>query len=371
MKKIDDEKISAPTADDWGSRKHIHTLLLMAGTVTGIYICYKLSAPFIPAFTWALTLTVLLTPLFRWLAKKIKHPNLTASICVLAAALLVVVPATYVATQMLNEIASGATTFQNMDKSGEWQRILAAYPRLEPAGDWITKKFDLAEIINNALAWLTSTAASFIQDSVMQLIGIILTFYMFFYFIRDRIVILNALKMLSPLSVPDMSRMLKEICDTIHATVFGTFAVSIVQGTLGGLMFWWLGLPAPLLWGVVMAILAIVPVFGAFIVWIPAAIFLLLDGSEGKALILTLWGVVVIGGIDNLLYPILVGSRLKLHTIIAFVSIVGGLIVFGPTGLILGPVMFTITRILLEIWSAQNNASRTADKARSKSHRGD
>jgi len=89
----------------------------------------------------------------------------------------------------------------------------------------------------------------------------------------------------------------------------------------------------------------------------------LLDGSAGKALLLTIWGAVVVGGIDNLLYPILVGRRLKMHTIIAFVSIVGGLIVFGPSGLILGPVMFTVTRILLEIWSTQNKAEQEKDKA--------
>ena len=143
--------------------------------------------------------------------------------------------------------------------------------------------------------------------------------------------------------------------DTVHATLYGTFAVAVVQGTLGGLMFWWLGLPAPLLWGIVMALLAVVPVLGAFIIWIPAAIFLLLEGSEGKALLLTLWGAIVVGGIDNLLYPILVGRRLKMHTILAFISLVGGLIVFGPSGLILGPVIFTVTRLLLEIWSRQNS----------------
>lgn len=362
MKKIDDEINFNPEADDWGSRKHVHTLLLMVVTVTGIYICFLLSAPFISAFIWALTLTVLFTPLFRWLAQKIKYPNLIATICVLAAALLVVVPVTYIATLILNEASSGAETIQNMNKSGEWRRILDAHPGLAPAEEWITKKFDLPGIINNALSWLSGTAASFIQGSVMQLIGIVLTFYMFYYFIRDRSVILKTFRRLSPLSEPDMSRMFGEISNTIHATVYGTVVVSLVQGTLGGLMFWWLDLPSPVLWGFVMAILAVVPVLGAFIIWIPAAIFLLLDGSEGKALLLTIWGAIVIGGIDNLLYPMLVGSRLKMHTILAFVSIVGGLIVFGPTGLILGPIMFTITRILLEIWSAQHKASRAADK---------
>jgi predicted PurR-regulated permease PerM len=94
----------------------------------------------------------------------------------------------------------------------------------------------------------------------------------------------------------------------------------------------------------------VVPVLGTFIVWIPAAILLLLDGSGGKALILTLWGWIVVSSIDNVLYPILVGRRLKMHTLLAFVSLVGGLVVFGSSGLILGPVTFAITRLLLEIW---------------------
>jgi predicted PurR-regulated permease PerM len=115
-------------------------------------------------------------------------------------------------------------------------------------------------------------------------------------------------------------------------------------------MFWWLGLPAPVLWGLVMGVLAVVPVLGAFIIWIPAVMFLTLEGSWGKALILAAWGGVVVAGIDNLMYPVLVGNRLKVHTIPTFMAIVGGLVVFGASGLILGPVTLTVTMVLLEGW---------------------
>ncbi len=364
MNKLDAKENAAPVENDWGSRSHVHTLLLMAVTVAGIYFCFQLAAPFIPAFTWALVLTVLFAPLNRRLEKKIKRPNLTAAICVLSAALIVVVPSAFVAQRILGEAANGAETIKTMIQSGEWQRILDDHPRLAPAGNWIEQQIDLPGIFNNAATWLTSTAASFVHGSVLQLIGVVLVFYMLFYFLRDRNAMLESVRSLSPLSAADMKRMFDAISDTVRATVYGTFAVSIIQGTLGGLMFWWLGLPSPVLWGVVMALLAVVPVLGAFIIWIPAAIYLLLDGSEGKALLLTIWGAVVVGGIDNLLYPMLVGSRLKMHTIIAFVSIVGGLIVFGPSGLILGPVMFTVTRILLEIWSSQNKSEPAEDKTK-------
>ena len=99
-----------------------------------------------------------------------------------------------------------------------------------------------------------------------------------------------------------------------------------------------------------MAALAVVPVLGAFVVWIPAALFLAMEGSWGRALILAVWGGLVVSTIDNLLRPILVGNRLKLHTVLAFIALVGGLIAFGASGLILGPVVLTVTMVLLRIW---------------------
>ena len=219
-----------------------------------------------------------------------------------------------------------------------------------------------AGMVQTAAAWLTNTATSFVRGSILQLIGVVLTFYILFYFLRDRGVALESLRSLSPLSKVDMNRLFDDVFDTVHATVYGTFAVAAVQGSLGGLMFWWLGLPEPLLWGVVMGLLAVVPVLGAFVIWIPAAIFLALEGSGGKALLLTAWGAIVVGGIDNLLYPMLVGRRLKMHSVIAFVSIVGGLLVLGPSGLILGPVIFTVTRVLLEIWGRRNAAANAHER---------
>lgn len=363
MSELKTKKIADPIANDWGSRSHVHTLLLMTVTVVGIYLCYRLAVPFLPAFAWALALAVLFAPLHRWLEAKVKYPNLAATICVLVAALVVVVPATFVAERLIGEAAKGAETTKTIIESGGWRRAFDAHPRIAPVGHWIERQFDLPGMVNNATSWLTGAAASFVQDSMLQLIGIVLTFYIFFYFLRDRGAALEWLRSLSPLSEVDMNRMFNGVSDTVHATLYGTFAIAVVQGTLGGLMFWWLGLPAPLLWGIVMGLLAVVPVLGAFVIWIPAAIFLVLDGSGGKALLLTLWGVIVVGGIDNLLYPMLVGRRLKMHTILAFISIVGGLIVFGPSGLILGPVIFTVTRLLLEIWSSQNKTEQAKGKA--------
>jgi len=348
---------STSTPNHESARSYVHTLVLMAITVVCIYLCYLLAAPFLSILAWALALAVLFTPLHQWLALKVKRPNLAATLSVLVVALLVVVPAAFVAERIMAEAISGTETIKTMVDSGAWRRAFENHPRLAPIGHWIEQQFDLPELVKSVTTWLTSTAAAFVKGSVLQLISLVMIFYMLFYFLRDRGAILASLRVLSPFPAADMTRLITGVTDTVHATVYGTLAIAVVQGALGGLIFWWLGLPAPLLWGVVMGLLAVVPILGAFVIWIPAALFLLLEGSGGKALLLALWGTVVVGGIDNLLYPILVGERLKMHTILAFIAIVGGLIVFGAAGLILGPVVFTVSRLLLAIWRERNMAA--------------
>jgi predicted PurR-regulated permease PerM len=337
-------------SNDRVSHSQVRTLVLMVMTVGGLYLCYRMALPFVPALAWALALALLLVPVQRWLESKLHSPGLAAGILVLLAGLVVVFPAMLIGDRMIAEASSGAKTIAATVESGEWRANLQAYPMLATAADWVERQFDLPDTINAITSRLTGTVASLARQSVLQIIGMVLTLYMLFFFLRDRRSILAFIESLSPLSRADTTRMFGDVDDTVHATVYGTLIVALVQGTLGGLMFWWLGLPAPLLWGVVMGLLAVVPVLGTFIVWIPAAILLLLDGSGGKALILTLWGWIVVSSIDNVLYPILVGRRLKMHTLLAFVSLVGGLVVFGSSGLILGPVTFAITRLLLEIW---------------------
>ncbi len=344
------EREALEAADDRAQKKRTGSLILLAATLGGFYVCYLLVVPFLPALTLALVLAVLFTPSHQAIELRLRRPNLAAGISVLLMAMIVVVPATLIAERLVSEAAKGAAIVQTQVQGGAWRHAIEGHPQLAPAGKWIEQQFDLPAIFGNAAAWLTNTAASFVQGSIAQLISVVLTFYLLFYFLRDRGLMLETLRTLLPLSPAETDALFAQIADTIHATILGTAAVAAVQGTLGGLMFWWLGLSTPLLWGLVMGLLAIVPVLGAFVVWIPAAIFLALDGNWEKAAILALWGGVVVSGIDNLLYPMLVGNRLKLHTVPAFISFVGGLTLFGPPGLILGPMAITITMMLFGIW---------------------
>lgn len=342
----------APEGSDWGSRDHVQTLVLMVATAFGVYLCYGLATPFVPALAWALALAVLFTPFQRWLESKIKHPSLAAMVSVLVIGLVVLGLVTFVGQRLVQEAAHGAQFIMDKVESGEWRHALEGHPRLVPLADWMERQ-NLPATVKTVAGWMTTTGSTFVKGSVVELMGLFLTFYLLFFFLRDRRAVLELLRSLSPLSAGEMDHLFGRVRDTIFATVYGTAAVSAVQGLLGGLMFWWLGLPAALLWGVIMALLAVVPMLGAYVVWVPAALFLAIEGSWGKALILAVWGGVIIGISDNLLRPVLVGNRLKLHTVLVFMSVVGGLILFGPTGLILGPVSLTVTTVLLEVWRSR------------------
>lgn len=332
-------------------------LVLLAATIAGIVVCVLLAAPFLGALAWALSLAILLAPLHARIEARLKYPSLGATVSVLTSALVIAAPAAFVVQRLVEEAARSAASIQARVTSDAIQRLLDAHPSIAPLGEWIEQQIHLPAMTGNLATWLGNVGASFARGSVAEVIEIVLTFYLLFYFLRDRHAVGRLLNDWLPLTEAETKQLISRVADTVHATIYGTVAVAAVQGLLGGLMFWILGLPAPLLWGLVMGLLSIVPVLGAFVVWIPAAVFLALDGSWGKAVILTVWGAVVVGGIDNILRPMLVGHRLKLHTVPAFISMIGGLVLFGASGFILGPLTVTVTMLLLEIWKARNPAN--------------
>ena len=344
---------------DWTSPANLHSLLLIGITAIGVYLCLRMLAPFLAVLAWALALAVLFAPLQRWLERRLKTPSLAALVAVLLICVIVVIPAIAIIQQLLLQVSGGVGMLDEQLSSGAWRKSMQAQPQLAVLVDRFERQFDLPGAVKGLSGWLSTTAGSILRGSLVQLVGVVLTFYLLFFLLRDRYAARQALRALSPLSGAEMNKLFGRIADTIHATLYGTLLVSALQGLLGGLMFWWLGLSAPLLWGLVMAVLAVVPVLGAFVVWVPACLWLMLEGSWGKALVLALWGMLVVGTADNLLRPILVGSRLQLHTLLAFLSVVGGLLVFGTAGLILGPVTLTLTTVLLEIWAARARAERS------------
>lgn len=337
-------------------------LTLAVASVAGILLCLIIAWPFLGAITWALTLAVLFAPLHLRVEKLVKHTNIAALLSTAIVVVVVLVPAVFVVERLITEAAFGIQSLQERVESGELQALLDRHPALAPFGAWIDRQFDLPSMMSAIAAWLSNLGAIFVKGSLLQMVEVFVTFYLLFYFLRDRRAAKTMFMAWVPLTKAESEQLLRRVGETIHATVYGTLAVAAVQGSLGGLMFWVLGLPTPLLWGLVMGLLSIVPVLGAFIVWIPAAILLFLDGSWIRALILAAWGGIVVGSIDNVLRPVFVGNRLRLPTIPAFISIVGGLLLFGAPGFILGPLAATMTLLIVQFFTRLEAADQPPDR---------
>jgi predicted PurR-regulated permease PerM len=335
----------------------VRTVALLVATALALYLSYLLAAPFVASIAWALALAVLFAPLQRALERRWNRPNLSAATSVVLVGVLVFGASSFVGQRLYVEVVRGAALVETKVDSGEWRRALAAQPFWFRLVERVEPQIDLPDATRALAAWFSSAAARLLTGSMLPLAGLGITFYLLFYFLRDRGAVLDAVRWLSPLESAENERLFARIGDTIYATLYGEFVVAMVQGVLGGLMFWWLGLPSPLLWGAVMVLLSLLPLFGAAIVWVPAALFLASEGSWGRALILVGWGFMIVSTIDNILRPILVGDRLKLHPVLVFLAVIGGVMLFGPAGLVLGPLLVTVTLALLEIWSPRPGAS--------------
>ena len=331
-------------------RPSVTNVLLAAGIFLGLVLCYFIALPFLPALVWSFTLAVLFVPLDAKIRKRLGSPGLSAGATAAIVAVIVVVPAILVIGTLLNETVKSAPLITAMANSATWTRVTADHPWLAPATSWLNARLNIQELIQSATSWLAGWSGSFVQGSIAGLVSLLLTFYFLFYLLRDRSSAVAAVANMLPLSASEFSLLGDRIVNTVFAAVYGTATVATLQGGLAGIMFWWLDLPAPLFWGVVMGLLAVVPFLGAFIIWGPTALFLALSGDFVSAIQLTVWGVVVVGLVDNVLYPILVGKRLMMHTVASFIAVAGGLVFFGPHGIVLGPVIVAGSQTLLEIW---------------------
>jgi predicted PurR-regulated permease PerM len=313
------------------------------------WMCWLLVAPFVPALTWAVVLAVIAHPWHeRILARMQAWPNAAATLAVITVTVIIALPAALLAREVVNEAIASADSLQKMADAERWKRMLDQFPRLAPLRDWIEPRLDFTSA--DASSGMAQNVRGALSTATEWAITLMVTFFLLFFFLRDKWRILEALKSLVPLAHAETAQVTHKLRDMISAVVYGTLVVALVQGTLGGLMFWWLGIPGALLWAAVMALVAVLPILGAAIVWIPAAGWLLLEGHWEKALILALWGSVVIGLIDNFLYPLLMKNKLSMHTVPVFIAAMGGLFAFGATGIVLGPLVLALALALIDVW---------------------
>ena len=315
--------------------------------------------PFFGAVFWAGVLALLFHPVYTFLLKRFRGRRVLAALATLSIVLvMVILPLALIATSLFQE----ATSLYQRVKTGEvdfgryFQQVVAALPT------WLTGQLDrfglgdLAVLQDRLRAAVTergqvvaTRALGIGSDTLDFVIAFFLAMYVLFFLLLDGPRVMRNIRRAVPLQPEHKDRLLKQLAAVIRATVKGNVLVAIAQGTLGGLAFWVLGVHAPVLWGVVMAFLSLLPAIGAALIWAPVALYLLATGAVWQGIALIAFGTIVIGLIDNVLRPILVGKETRLPDYVVLVSTLGGLAIFGLNGFVLGPVIVAMFIVAFDI----------------------
>jgi len=327
----------------------------MVATGIALYLCWKMLQPFVAVLAWATVLVVAFYPVHRRLLARTKRPGTSALLSCLLVVVTILLPVTLIIFALVHEMSGFADNLKanvsalldpNSPVTGRFLNWLGQYVNVEQ----LRSQDFLAERLKGMGGVLAGRTLGFVGGVVGVVVEIFFVIFTMYYLFRDGHKIVNALPNVLPLERAQSEKILARTREVISASLYGVLVIASIQGALGGLMFWILGLPSPLVWAVVMTLLSMIPMAGAFIVWVPAAIFLAATGFWGKAIILTIWGALVIGTVDNFLRPKLVGEKPRLHELFIFFSVLGGLKVFGILGIVLGPVVLAITLALLDVF---------------------
>lgn len=330
-----------------------------------LYQLFRIFSPFSRAIFWAALLAFIFYPLYKRLYKLFGNRSTFTAVISTVIVLIVVLPIAgivifSIATEgiKLYDIASQNFTIENI-------RSFIAYIRtFDPINSAFNTILQSEELQNNLNSYILSTAkfignyatgllASATKNILQIFIQLLLVIFVLFFFFKDGEDILIAIKKILPMDEAHKNSIFGRITDTLSAVIRGQFVTAFIQATIASITYWLLGLPIPLFFGFLTFLSAMIPVFGAAAVWFPFVIYLLVNHAYGRALILFLAGSLVISLLDNFLRPYLIGEKSKLPVLLLFFGILGGLKVYGLTGIFLGPVILALFFALLKIFQME------------------
>ncbi len=312
--------------------------------------------PFFEPILWAATLAVLFTPVQKFILSRLDQRENIASLLTLLIIFFAVIVPTLMLTiavgresvSMYQSIANGEINLSGPINWAQttWPSLIGHAESLGINVEEIKQKISSSALQGSQ--WAVSHIFAVGQNTLTFAIMFFLMLYLLFFFLRDGKKIIEAIIHTLPIGDESERFLLSKFAEVSRATIKGTLVVGIVQGTIGGIMFSLLGIQSAIFWGVVMILLSILPAIGSALVWLPAAIYLITSGMIVQGIILILVGVFIIGMIDNILRPILVGRDTKMPDYLILLSTLGGIALIGISGFVLGPV---IAAFFLTIWT--------------------
>jgi predicted PurR-regulated permease PerM len=342
-------------------KEYFFITLFFTIVVLSFYLFYRLLEPFLVPLCWAAIFAVVFYPLYQKLERRVRSDNLRSLLLTALIVIIIIGPISYLGVALVQEAIVTFDYFKAWVDAGKLDQLIdfknspvyaVVQHRLEPYVD--LSKFDLKVIIENSLKSISkialSQATSILANAGRVMFQFSMVVFFMFFFFRDGEKLFDQIKAVIPMSQEKAEATVTHLRNVIQGTMYGGVVVALVQGFLGGLLFVIMGLPSPVFWGAFMAFLAFIPILGPFLIYIPAGMILIFTGAYIKGILLIAIGTIVVSQIDNILRPLLVSGQTGMHTMLLFVSIMGGVAMFGLLGIVLGPFIAAVFVSIFDIF---------------------
>ncbi|HTG72446.1 MAG TPA: AI-2E family transporter [Terriglobia bacterium] len=305
---------------------------------------FAIALPFMPYIVLAGILTYTLFPIYQFLSQRTGKPGLSAGLAIILALLVMILPTVYLVSELVDQVSGAYTTLKT--------------DSLKQVGDYFSSltngQVDFQEILDAALDQVRQSivgVAPNILGSISELLlGLFIMFFVMFYGFREGQGFITYLKELLPLETGLKDSLFHQMRTVTQAVLYGQVLTAVIQGALGGLGLLVCGVPNALFWGAIMMITAFLPLLGTPLIWVPAGVGLIMDGSMTRGILLLIYGATIVMNIDNFLRPRLVSGRSNVHPVLILIGVLGGLRVFGFVGMLVGPLVMAILVALIKFY---------------------
>ncbi|MGD0915761.1 MAG: AI-2E family transporter [Thermodesulfobacteriota bacterium] len=345
-------------------REHIFLIFILFVAFLSFYFLYQILSPFLGSVFWAILLAMVFYPLFQKLQRLLeKREVLSAITMTLLVILVILLPLSLLIISLANEVVGAYQGLEEMIKTGRLETYLQQIRDI-PFFNWIWERLnqylDFSQIDPESLllknleqvsTFLFNQTSKILKGLSTFVFGFFFTLLSLYYLFKDGDRLFGKLKEILPIPAKERDLLILRFKQMVYATIYGGLLIAIMQGVLGGVIFWILGISSPILWGTAMAFFSFIPIGGTAFIWVPATILLFIQGAFWKGIILLGLGIFGISMVDNLLRPFFISAKTNIHPLLLFFAVLGGIQAFGLVGLVVGPLIATLCLTLIEIYT--------------------
>lgn len=344
-------------------REHIFLIFTLFLTFLCFYFLYRILSPFLASIFWAILLATVSYPVFQKIRRFLKKREvLAAMIMTLLVIFVIVLPSSLLIVSLANEVVGVYHGLEEMIQTGRLETYLEQIREIT-IFNWIWERLNqyldvsqmdpvrlLLRNLQQVSTFLFNQTSKILKGLSTFFIGFFFTLLSLYYLFKDGDRLVGRMKEILPIHTREQDMLIFRFKEMVYATIYGGILIAIVQGVLGGMIFWILGISSPILWGTTMAFLSFIPIGGTALIWFPAAILLIVQGAFLKGIILLGLGVFGISMVDNLLRPFFISSKTNIHPLLLFFAVLGGIQAFGLIGIVAGPLIVALCITLIEIY---------------------